>query len=850
MFRSKTSFDDGWSFHLGDDIQRPRRIIAKCFTANQLSELTEEECSRTRVKPHNGRLSSQVVKLHEKTVEKDWVPVTTPHDWRIMQVPKPENRPYPDYPDAWQGFFPTNVGYYRKIFEFRPVQDKEHVTITFDGISGFSDVWLNGMWLGCHSTSYLPLVLEVTELLRVDSPNVLLVRSDIREAEAWWYEGGGIYRHVWIETYNDLHVARDGVYITASVVDDGTAKVRFEIQLDNNGPSTVEGTIHVGINAIGGREKDSVTDTSASYRIRGCTASTIVFETQIENPKLWSIGQGNLYEASISLQNAERAAIDETSQIFGIRSIDVGQDGISINGNPSRKIFGVNLHQDFGVYGGAVPRRIIEKKLQLCAEMGANAVRCAHHPPTPELLEAADRLGMLVLTETRLLCSSSLMLERLQTLVRQSRSHPCVFAYSMGNEEVYAEGTEIARRTMQRMVNVCKALDPTRPTIYGGLLKGRDRLHGIPDIQGMHYRCVLGDIDIAVQVYPTKPHILDEEGLFAAARGIFHYDKSKPYSGSFSRIFEALLDTEYPLDPGPLKLDTDAIHSEDIHTNLTKAFSHPNVAGTFVWTGIDYWGEPTPRRFPAISSSYGARDIMGIPKDYYWLLRSIFRVDPVVHGFPHWTWPGKEGDKIPFRVYSNCDGIEVLVNGEQATRPPRLPVKAHMVEVEGGLVYEQGTVLVRGYRDGQVVAEHRQATAGDPAGIRLIPDRLVLDSHMPRDLTIVRIAIVDAAGTVLPSSSAVVHLSVDGAGRLIGSHNGDPLYDADNFSATDRISMFNGQAATILETMERPGEITLTARSDGIPETSATIPVVEGGCSDGGRIVDEASLSGEYTLLE
>ncbi|KAL3483618.1 glycoside hydrolase superfamily [Aspergillus germanicus] len=449
-------------------------------------EESSPKCAHAGVKPHNGRLSSQAVTLHEKTVEKDWVHVTTPHDWRTTQVPKSGNRPYPDYPDAWQGFFPTNVGYYRKVFDFRPVKDKEHVTLTFDGIAGFSDVWLNGMWLGCHSTSYLPLVLEVTELLRVDCPN----------------------------TYNELHVARDGVNVTASVEDDGTAKIRLEIQLDNDGPSNVEGTIHVGVKAIGGPE---ITNTSASYSIRGCSASTIVLETELENPKLWTLGQGNF-------------------QTFGIRSFDVGQDGISINGNPSQKIFGVNLHQDFGVYGGAVPKRIIERKLHLCAEMGANAIRCADHPPAPELLDAADRLGMLVLTETRLLCSSSLMLERLQTLVMQSRSHPSVFAYSMGNEEVYAEGTEVAGRTMQRMVNVCKALNPTRPTIYEGLLKNRDRLHAIPDIQGMHYRCVLGDIDIAVQVYSTKPHILDEEGLFAAARGIYRYDKSKPYSGSFSHF--------------------------------------------------------------------------------------------------------------------------------------------------------------------------------------------------------------------------------------------------------------------------------------------------------------------------
>jgi beta-galactosidase len=439
MYRSKTSFDDGWSFHSGDDVQRPRRIIAKCFTANHLSELTEEECEFAGVEPHNGKLSSQAVKLHEKTVGEVWAPVTTPHDWRITPVPTPENRPHVDYPDAWQGFFPTNVGYYRKVFDCRSVRDEKHVTLTFDGIAGFSDVWLNGMWLGSHSTSYLPLVIEGLELLRMEAPNVLLVPSDIRETEAWWYEAGGIFRHVWIETYNDLHVARDGAYVPASSVDGAKAKVKLEVELHNDGLSSAEGMIYVGIRAVGSLQKDDVAVTRDSYRIRGCSTFTISLEAQIQNPELWTIGQGNLYKACITVENSRGAVVDETSQTFGIRSIDVGQDGISINGNPSQKIFGVNLHQDFGVYGRAVPKRIIEQKLKLCAEMGTNAIRCAHHPPTPELLGAADRLGILVLTETRLLCSSSLMLERLQASVKKSRSHPCVFAYSMGNEEVYGK---------------------------------------------------------------------------------------------------------------------------------------------------------------------------------------------------------------------------------------------------------------------------------------------------------------------------------------------------------------------------------------------------------------------------
>ncbi|KAK4494218.1 hypothetical protein PRZ48_014516 [Zasmidium cellare] len=851
MARTRIPFEDQWTFHLGDNIARPRKILAKAHTANGLSDLAVDECEKFNIEPLVGKRGAQAIQQPQEKAEGLWKEVKLHHDWRISMPPSPSHSKVNDYPNAWQGFFPVDISWYRKVFDMHTVSEGRHVSITFDGIVGLSDFWFNGMWLGSHATGYSPVTLEVTDLLRADRPNVLLVRSDITEAEGWWYEGGGIYRHVWLDMYGSIHVPHDGIHVFTTHLEDDVAEIGVEVEVANN--SYVAATVDVLVeleNLNGETLSEYSVKTRSPVHLAGDELTTVNLTTKIKYPVRWNLGDGKCYTAKVSfLGKGQNEVLDKTTCTFGIRTIEFNQSGILVNGRHT-KIFGANIHQDFGVYGVALPDRVVEAKLEMLAEMGVNAIRSSHHPHTPELVEHADRLGMLVLVETRLLTSARLDL--LKDLIRRSRSHPSVFMYSLGNEEIYTEGTASGRAVIQRMHSLCKLMDPSRPTTYGGISHLEDRMHRIPDVMGMHYRCLLNDVDTAVTIAPHKSHVLDEEGLYASVRGVYNYDRAAPYSGSLSSIFEALLHREEPHEGGALAL-TETKPSGDISRNLTQAFAHENLSGAFVWTGLDYRGEPTPRLWPAVISSYGAKDIVGIPKNYYWLLRSIFRPDQaVVHAFPHWSWPGRQEaqERIPFRVYTNCDEVEFFVNDTLVG--PRMIVKDHKVDApDGGLQYIPGNLLVRGYRNGVLAATHKQFTAGEPSTIRLIPDRQTLSS-LDRDVCIVRIAVVDARGTVVPGDSDRVSLSLAGPGFIAGAHNGNPNFDAANFNAVDSIAMFDGQAAVILESLQgEEGVVRLcVAGPDGVSPAELDIVVSNSMAGhQGHRALDERDVGVEHSTL-
>lgn len=847
MTRSRISFDAGWTFHFGDDLPTPRRIIAKHGSANGFTDLTEEEriendVPKTGVE-HMGPVG-QVVQTRPLSARDLFSDVHLPHDWRIQMMPSNKAPDRVDYPYKWQGFFPTGIAYYRKVFKLGPPPTGEHVTLTFDGIGGSSDVWLNGCWLASESTSYTPLVIEITELLRPEGLNVLLIRSDQRDAEGWWYEGGGLYKHVWLDTFNDVHIPPGGIYVTTPEIHQQEARVRIEIEVANYGADNASITANANIFTTG---KTQALEQSSLVSVRGCSETTLVLETTIQHPVLWQLGAGHLYTCEVKLRDSSsHAVLDKLNCTFGIRKVEFVQDGIEVNGIWT-KIQGVNLHQDFGVYGVALPDRIIEYKLELCAGMGVNAIRSAHHPPTTELLEHADRLGMLVLSEHRLLLSTTTQHERLRVMIRQSRNHPSVFLYSLGNEEISMESDAVGARSLTRLADICHALDPATRTIYGGVSNLEGAIHGVTDVQGMHYQCTLNGVDEATLVHPEKSHVLDEEGLFASTRGVYHYDRRAPYSGSFSKIFEQLGDVDTPMDFGAIAVG-DAKPCEHINVNMTRAFDHPRVSGAFVWTGIDYWGEPTPLRWPAIIASYGAFDIMGLPKDYFWLLRSIFRPEkPIVHAFPHWTWDEGTSESIPFRAYSNCEEVEFLVNDKPVTR--RLHVKNHMVEVEGGLEYEAGVLVARGYRQGKLVVTHRQCTAGRAARIRLIPDRTTL-STSNEDVCVIRIAIIDSQGVLVPSAANRVDFKLSGNGKIAGAHNGNPNFDYENWDAKESINVFRGQAGIILEPSGKgEGDLSLEVSSSGLEIGKVVIrmdpeePLHTVHC-----VPDEGAITGEYII--
>ncbi|RSL54651.1 hypothetical protein CEP53_007377 [Fusarium sp. AF-6] len=746
--------------------------------------------------------------LRPSAADAEWSSVDLPHDWRLGMTPSPDHQHPKDYAKAWQGFFPTGVAYYRKLLSLDRGPPGQRTSITFDGIAGFSDVWFNGFWVGEMASSYSPLSVDVTEILRAgdEGPNVVLVRTDCREAEGWWYEGGGIHRHVWLDTWSEIHAVSDSLHVRTPVADRERAAVAVQVEVLNESPDEAKiGLVTVVKDPETGQEV-ARTNTDSRVSVSSCGMVTLATEVQISNPKLWQLGKGGLY-------TLEAHVVDVVSTHFGVRTIRRAKDGILVN-HQWTKIFGANLHQDWSVFGVALPDRVIEQKLELYAELGVNTIHSAHHAPTRELIDHADRIGMLLLLENRQFSTASSSLEQLRWLVRRFRSRPSVFLWGIENEEMDYQGTRVGAGILTRMVKEIKSLDPDRDTIFGGVVAFDDKsYYSITDVVGMHYRSFFGVLDVAVDYVQDKPHVLDEEGHYASVRGVYQYDKERAHAGSFSHLGEVMMDTPEPASNAAL-MPPDFNITGNIASDLTTAYTHPKVSGTFVWTALDYIGGPIPLRWPATTTSYGSKDLLGLPKDYYWLLRSLFRRDePLVHAFPHWTWPGREGESIPFRAYSNCEEVEFLVDDVVVSRER---VNTGLVVVLDGIKYAPGKLVARGYKDGKAVAEHRQVTAQKPARLMVDTDRSVLSVSTGGniDVAFLRIAVTDEQGNLISNAANRIKVTVKGEGYLRGTHNGDP--STDNYTCCETFQAFNGFIGAYVASGSSPGVMTVSVASDGL----------------------------------
>lgn len=819
MHRTRTSFDDGWLVHEGDVSAVPHRVTMK---AGDLAFLVPEH------------LTDEERAIPEET----WQSVSVPHDWRIAHAPGADAAAPPGYPLPMQGFMPTGLAYYKKTFDLAAAAG-EHVWLTFDGVQGFSDFWLNGFWLGNQATGYSPISFDITELLSDadGGSNVLLVRSDSREAEGWWYEGGGIYRHVWLETVQDVHVDRDGIYVTSPEATASGAVVRVAVEVANRGADAKSVSVALELSSPDG---GSAAKADSSVAIASFGVERAEFELRVDAPRLWNIGEGNLYSAVVTLQ-VDGTIVDVAEQQFGIRTIEVAKDAVVVNG-VRHKILGANIHQDFGGLGVALPDRICEAKLELLQEMGANTVRTAHHPPTPELVEHADRLGMLVIAENRVLSTTPTHLSHLRSLIKRFRSRPSIFLWSLGNEELGLEGTDLGERIMRRCRLEARALDPSRPTGNAGATKHDHPFHAVNDVICIQYGSLYQRLEEIVSYWPSKPYLQTEVGPYASSRGVYEPDDENARPCTTTKIGEILgpYITAEVIEIFPWVKDL----NEDVPQQMTEVFTSQLTAGGCVWAGIDYLGEPSPARWPAVSASFGARDLIGLPKDYYWLLRAIFRPEPLVHAFPHWTWPGREGQSIPVWIYSNCEEVELLVNGEvQAT----VPVVNHAAVLEQGIVYQQGELVARGFRDGVAVAEHRQRTAGAAAALVFVADRTELACD-GRDVVVARVAVVDADGVLVPDADSHITFTADG-GSIIGVGNGDPACHEPH--KADHRSAFKGWAAAVVQAGTTRGQLQITASADGLHPGRLTLPLSDAIRPHERRdVIDETtSPAGDHAVL-
>jgi beta-galactosidase len=822
---SRQSFDDGWTVLLGDPDPTVPRNTAKTASSGGPSDLSLDEGGRLPLPERiAARLGEELLREFmgsAKSVQGTWDPVRIPDDWTTRTAPLPPTTTLTEGasavvdPQVRGGYLPTGTAWYRKVFEVPSLWDGKRVRLDFDGVMRDAHVWVNGSFIGSHYSGYTGFSLDVTEFLRYgeEGRNVVLVRTDTSSTEGWWAEGGGIYRHVWIVATDPVHIARHGVAVITSALDGDRAALTISTEIDNDGVDQTEVVVEHVVTSPNGTTT-SVPAQSAVVGVLGRSITTSLVEIAPAEP--WSPSAPALHQLSTVVQVGGRV-VDEETTVFGIRTVAYGPEGLLVNGELT-PIRGACCHQDFAGVGIALPDRVHEHKIALLRELGCNAYRTAHHAPAPELLDACDRLGLLVLDENRRLETNAEGLADLAELIRRDRNHPSVFMWSLANEELI-EGTVMSHRLLRRLVDVAHSLDPSRPTTTAAMFGKEDTdFMSIPDVAGFNYDG--GASGRFRDRFPDAPVMATEDTSYVSARGIYEDDPARGLTSSHDEgglLARAGTAGGIALDAGAAG---GALGTEDSGLATTEAnrLAHPYLGGVFVWTGFDYRGEAGPFGWPAVNAAFGIMDFCGFPKDVWHYWHSRWTRHPVVHVLPHWNWEGLEGQRLRAVVYSNCDEVELLVNGDLVAKQ-RVPQSGI---VASAVTYEPGCLEVRGYCRGELVTSSSRETAGEPTALRLLTGTKTIATG--RDVAVARVEVVDAHGRIVPTACHEVEFTCDNGGRILGTGNGSP---ADHVPAAEAgRAAFNGLALAIVEGPAEPGPFTLTVAGIGLAPASLALRAV------------------------
>jgi len=677
----------------------------------------------------------------EKFDDSAWRKLDLPHDWAVETPFSPKGTASHGFKAIGRSFPDASVGWYRKSFQVPESDLGRRISIEFDGVFRDSQVWINGFYLGREPSGYTGFHYDLTDYLNYGGKNVITVRVDATMEEGWFYEGAGIYRHVWLTKTNQLHVAPLGTFVTTDV-DGDSASITARTTVANDGtvPAkfTIEQTV-IGPNAVAIAETQVRDVTLAA----GGTGEFPCVLT-VAHPQLWSLETPVLHRL-VTIIRSESAVVDRCETRFGIRTIRFDpNEGFFLNGHRV-ELKGTNNHQDHAGVGVAVPDSLQEFRIARLKEMGGNAYRCSHNPPAPELLDACDRLGMLVLDENRLMGTNPAQLDQLGKMILRDRNHPSVIIWSLGNEEWAIEGNIKGARIASTMQSFAQRLDPTRRTTVANS-GGWGGISSVIDVVGYNYISQTNP-DKQHAEFPHQPGLGTEETSTQGTRGIYFDDRPNVHLSPQSK--------------------------GDSGGNCEKGWnyyaSRPFLAGLFFWTGFDYRGEPTPFGWPAVSSQFGLLDTCGFPKDSFYYLKSWWTDEPVLHVFPHWNWPGREGQEITVGCYSNFEAVELLLNGRSLGKKD-MPRNGHL---EWKVIYEPGALEARGYRNGQIAATSRVETTGQPGALQLAPDRvrLIADGS---DVAVISVKVVDSNGRVVPTAGDEISFELQGPGRILGVGNGDP----------------------------------------------------------------------------
>ncbi|WP_264565812.1 glycoside hydrolase family 2 TIM barrel-domain containing protein [Flavobacterium sp. N3904] len=790
----KISFNSDWSFHLSDSI-------------------IDKDTIGTNTK---------------------WRTLNVPHDWGV------EGKFDEKSPAGFGGGALTGgLGWYKKTFKVAAEDSTKVTSIIFDGVYKNSEVWVNGHYLGKRPNGYIGFQYEISPYLNYgDKNNEIIVKVDnSKQPNSRWYSGSGIFRNVWLETTDKLHVGQWGTYVTTPKVTAEKATVKFETTIQNQNLTSKKATVTTTI-----FKKDTkVTSVTQNISIGANANQTIKQEAQVETPILWSVETPELYTAVTEI-SVDDQIVDQYKTNFGIRSFkfDVNK-GFILNGKQV-KIKGVCMHHDLGPLGSAINTRAIERQLEILKGMGVNGIRTSHNPPAPELLDLCDKMGFIVMDEAFDMWKQSKTkydysndwdkwhkIDLVDQLLRD-RNHPSIFMWSIGNE-IPEQWSETGVIIAKELAEITRQYDKTRPITaamnppvnmnidevtlqfeknnvqFNAIAKSR-----VLDIIGYNY--AHQTYEYHQKNFPGIPFIATETTSALETRG--YYDTN---SDSIKK-WPVRWDLKFTDgNSGNTVSAYDQVQAPwgSTHEATWKVIKkHDYLSGMYIWTGFDYIGEPTPYEWPSISSYFGIVDLAGFPKDVYYMYQSEWTDKDVLHIFPHWNW--KAGQTVDvWAYYNHADEVELFLNGKSVGVRSK---KGDDLHVMWKVPFQAGTLKAISRKDGKTVLETEIQTAGNPDNLKLTADRSTIKAD-GNDLSFVTVDILDAKGVLVPKANNEISFSLKGNGKIVGVCSGDPV-SHESYKGTKHTAL-NGKCLVVIQSGNKADKLELTATANGLKDATITI---------------------------
>ena len=793
--------------------------------------------------------------------ERTWQRVNLPHDWMIAGVPgkKPEDMDGPfdkGSPASGSGaFLNGGVGWYHKTFTLPAEAKGKEITLLFEGAYMNADIWLNGQHLGTHPYGFTSFYYDITGGLKYGGEkNVLAVKLNVKQPSCRWYSGAGLYRDVWLIETAPVHVGVWGTYVTTPNVTADSAEARVRTTVDNDGGAARQVALTTTVLDPSGKKIGSATE---EKKIDGKGHADFDQKIAIAKPRLWSLETPVLYKVVTQVADTGKV-VDKTDTAFGVRTFEFTREkGFFLNGKHV-EIQGVCNHHDLGALGSAVYPRALQRQLEIMKSMGCNAIRTSHNPPAPALLELCDKMGFLVMDEAfdewkenKTTFGYGKFFDQwsepdLVSMLDRDRNHPSIILWSIGNEipEGY-KGDPQGGPMGRRLVDICHREDPTRPVTSACPGPEKDWECGLAkalDVFGINY-----NVDFYPKTSPeNRTHPSADPKVYAAQSPVVASETQSEIDarGEYGLKIDA---------QGKVRIDMGSRDRVSPYDGYWPGWANnpdftylalqrsPWMAGEFVWTGFDYLGEPTPHPWPSRSSYFGIVDLAGFPKDRYYQFKAHWTTAPMVHVMPHWTWPGFEGKEIPVWVFTNASSVELFLNGkslgtknypadcEQMVVNPKNPAgTTPSLHLAWSVPYAPGELKAVAMKDGKRVATDIERTAGAPVRIIATADRCKIAAG-DRDLSYIKVSIVDKDGNVCPDAEPELHFALSGdAATIAGLDDGDPI-NHEFFQGTQH-KAFHGLALAILKSHgDATGNVTLTVSGDGLEAGTAKVRVVAGG---------------------